>query len=276
MRKIYGMLFLLALSASCGRNRTAEPQPGVQPDTDSVRTDTLADSLAQEEPEPPLAADGLFGDFIFNFMRSQRFQRERVRFPLAVRENGAERLLPREEWKHDRLYAKAEVYTMLFDDVKSMGNSKDTAVKRVTVDMLDFKRKSVKQYIFNKERGAWLLTGLDIHPLAQDVNSDFYTFYLRFAGDAAYRRGHVANPFALTITDPDSFEPMKGDADAAQWDDYAPELPRDLMANVNYGQTYAPTGQRVLLVSSVDGAMTSSITFRKRGKNWVAVKLEND
>lgn len=276
MKNLGIFLLSLLLALACTSRSTGNPQSDVSSLSDSVVVNAEAtDSLVQSEPEPPLAADGLFDDFIFNFMRNKRFQLERVRFPLPCMTDSVVHLVRRDQWKHEKLYSTADIYVMLFDDAASLNTPKDTAVKVVVVEMFDFKKNRVRDFRFHKQRGAWQLVALWDHTINQGANADFDTFYRRFVTDAVYRRKHVTTPFALTITDPDTFETLQGTADAAQWDDYAPEMPREGIVNVNYAQRYAATGQRVLLVSSTDGSLTSTITFKKRGSQWYATRLEN-
>lgn len=277
MKPHFLLLGVLVLMGSCGGHKTAEPQVG-----EAVADTLLADSAVTDSdsvamPEPPLAADGFFDDFAYNFMRSRKFQLERIAFPLAWTENGRQKTVEKAAWKFDRLYSRDELYTAIFDSEKSVARSpKDTALKQVTVEMIDMKRKYVKQYLFRKLRGAWMLTAVDLHALSADANSDFLAFLGKFLADANYRVAHVAEPFTLVVTDPDTFQPIKGEAFPDQWDIYAPELPRDRMTNVNYGQRYGDSSRRVLLVSSTDGAMTSLISFKRQKGSWKAVKLENN
>jgi len=277
MKQILLLFGLLLLTAACGGNKTAEPMVQADSVADTVATDSVTDKDSVALPDPPLAADGFFDDFAYNFMRSRKFQLSRIVFPLTWTENGKCTKIEKKAWKFDRLYSRAELYTVIFDSEKSVAtSSKDTALKEVMVEMLDMKRKSVKQYIFKKMRGAWMLSEVDIHRFSADANSGFLAFLTNFLADADYRKSHIASPFTLVVTDPDTFQPLKGEAYPDQWDIYVPELPRERITNVNYGQKYADSNQRVLLVSSTDGAMTSLITFKKRKGTWLAVKLENN
>lgn len=78
MKAIFCSIALFLLVASCQRNK-----PSVTKNDTKVSQgmDSLY-SKVQSEPEPPVAADGLFDDFVYSFMRNQRFQLERIDFPL--------------------------------------------------------------------------------------------------------------------------------------------------------------------------------------------------
>lgn len=276
MKHLLWLFFVAFAAVSCGGNKAAEPEPA--PDTVvAVPADTAADSDTVALPEPPLAADGFFDDFAYNFMRSKKFQLSRITFPLKTIEYGKVKMIAKGAWKFDRLYSRADLYTVIFDSEKSMSTSpKDTALKHVAVEMLNMEKKNIKQYLFDKVRGAWLLTCVDVHNFEADENSDFLAFLHSFLSNPEFRSAHISRPFTLVVTDPDTFQPIRGEAEPDQWDIYAPELPTDRITNINYGQKYANSSRRVLLVSSTDGSMNSIITFKKTKKTWYAVKLDNN
>ena len=105
---------------------------------------------------------------------------------------------------------------------------------------------------------------------------DFLDFISQFSRSAEYRISHVAPSFDLVVLDPDTYEQVKGNADASQWDDYAPELPTDKLALINYGGLSSTNSERIVQLTSMEEGMSSLITFRKQGGKWKAVKLEND
>lgn len=276
MKSVLGLLLTILLLAACSGNKTTEAEAVAQA-VDSIEKDTTTqDTLAQEEAAPPIAADGLFDDFAYNFMRNRKFQKERIRFPLPWTDGTEEKQLTADTWKYDPLYSKRDVYTILFDNAKSMENASDTALKQVTVEMISLKAGKVKQYRFEKLRGAWMLTHLRTQPIAENVNSDFLSFYARFAADNKFQQRCVRSPFRLSVVDEDTEERITGTADAAQWFIYSPVFPTGEITNVDYGQTYAKGASRVLVVSSTDGSMNSAITFVKKGSIWQVTKLENN
>lgn len=276
MKSVLGLLLTIMLITACSGNKPTEAEAVAQA-VDSMEKDTTSqDTLAQEEAAPPIAADGLFDDFAYNFMRNKKFQKERIRFPLPWFDGTEEKQLTAATWKFDPLYSKRDVYTILFDNAKSMANASDTALKRVTVEMISLKKGTVKQYGFEKLRGAWMLTNLRTQPIAENVNSDFLAFYARFAADNKFQQRCVRSPFSLSVVDEDTEERITGTADAAQWFVYSPEFPSQEITNVDYGQTYKKGTGRVLVVSSTDGSMNSAITFTKHRGKWQVTKLENN
>lgn len=275
MKKILGLFVTLLLLAACGGNKPTATET-VTATIDSIQEKDTIDSVQEEETPPPAAADGLFDDFSFNFMRNKSFQKERVKFPLAWNDNGSEKTISEKEWKFTPLYIKRDVYTIIFDNEKAMTSATDTALKKVSVEMISLKTSIVKEYVFEKLRGAWMLTRINTESVKQNVNSDFLTFYARFAKDKTYQQQCVSSTFNLSVIDGDTEERITGIAEAAQWLSYSPEFPTDEITNVNYGQKYAPDGNRVFVVNSTDGAMSSIITFAKKRGKWMVTKLENN
>lgn len=263
------LLILLATACTNGADKQPAADEPVQEDSD-----TLGDTLAIEA-NPPKAADGLFDDFIYSFMKNKRFQKERIRFPLRNVSDGLDKPIDREEWKYDPLYSNQEVYTTIFDSEKSVRAVKDTALHRVKVEWVYLKKKRVKQYLFEKVEGIWMLTGIDNHEMSKNANSDFYAFYSRFASDGKYQTAHIQNPFGFKTYDYDNFQSIEGLLEVAQWPDYRPELPKNVITNIDYGQDYASSGKRVLLLSGLSGGMNCTLTFVRQKGRWMLSRLEN-
>ena len=126
-RIVFGLMMLMFLVA-CNKMKTSDVEQKTV-DTVDVKKDSLAtDSLAS----PPKAADGLFDDFIYSFMRNPRFQNERIQFPLANVVDGVNTPIQAKDWKFDHLYVKQDVYTLIFDNARSVKAEKDTIVSIAT------------------------------------------------------------------------------------------------------------------------------------------------
>lgn len=271
MRFLFGFLLIVCGLVSCRNGRSDAPQ-AVVADSLPAGADSLgADSLAA----PPKAADGLFDDFVYSFMRNRRFQLERTDFPLPNVVDGVDKPIARAAWKFDPLYVKQDVYTLIFDSEQSIKAEKDTSLKHVVVEWVNLDRHRVKQYLFDKVDGQWRLTGLQTHDLSKNVNSDFYAFYRRFATNLAFQARHIADPFHFNTHDFDNFQTIEGVMDASQWPDYRPELPHGTITNINYGQSYGNARRRVLMICSQSGGMGCSLTFVRSGKSWKLEKLVN-
>lgn len=275
MKCFLGLFSVLLLLFSCGGNKPSE-QKTVKTEDTTVVKDTLTDSTKLSEAEPPAAADGVFDDFAFNFMSNRRFQSERISFPLKYVVDGKETQIEKAKWKFDPLYSKNEVYTMIFDSKKSIKNQKDPHLAHVVVEWIYLNKNRVKQYVFDKKNGRWMMTSLIDEQLKENENSDFLNFYKRFSSDRSYQIKHIQSPFSLILQDPDTYKPISGVGEPVQWQDFAPELPKGVITNVNYGQKYTNSMQRLLMVAASDGAMSSIITFKKVRGQWMVTRLENN
>ena len=244
------------------------------PTEDSVNV-TVCDSDTIIEDAPPAAADGLFADFIYDFMRRKQFQLSRIAFPLPVNTNGKEKRIAREAWKFDHLFAHQDIYTIIYDNPKALQADKDTTQTHVKVEMIKFKEGTICQYIFNKQRGQWMLTAIDEHSLSGTTDKDFYTFFHKFATNTDFQQSHISNPFDFKTYDYDSFQELEGILDAAQWVDYRPEMPTNLMVNIRYGKAQPQSKFRALAIISISAGMGCTMEFRHRSKGWMRTRLEN-
>lgn len=98
---IYCFCAVLILASCRGGKKTevtVEDNDSLAVAPDSSETDSL--------PAPSKAADGLFDDFIYSFMRNSRFQRERIQFPLVNMIDGVNHPIAKVSWKFDPLYRK--------------------------------------------------------------------------------------------------------------------------------------------------------------------------
>lgn len=274
MRTFSCLSVLIWLCIACHENspKTTDPEPD---DTTAVAADTAALLAPDSLPDPPKAADGLFDDFIYSYMRSPRFQMARTVFPLPHYIDGVNHPIARDAWKFDRLYSTQEVYTIIFDNAKSISAEKDTSLHHVVVESVNLDKMRVKQYVFTKTNGQWRLAQLNSHQMKENINSDFYIFYRHFASNHTFQNEHIADPFHFKTYDSDNFQTIEGLLDVSQWPDYRPDLPTGTITNINYGQSYGNARRRVLMLCSPSGGMGCSLTFVRSGNTWLLERLEN-
>lgn len=265
-------VFILFFSCiACTSHKVSDPSP----QSDSIDV-ALEDSDASDSmTNPPRAADGLFDDFIYSFMRNPRFQRKRIDFPLKQMVDGRECYTKQSEWKHDGLYVKRNIYTILFDSRKSIRAEKDTSLREVTVELINLKKHRMKNYHFSKKQGQWRLIYTKEEGVEKNVNNDFLRFYGRFATNSDFQARHIVNPFEFKTYDYENFKSLEGLLSVEQWPDFRPELPKNVITNIDYGQRYANSMQRVLMICSQSGGMGCSLFFKKKKGEWYLTRLEN-
>lgn len=273
-----GLLILLSILFSTGACTDKKPikDDSVAVDTgnvDSTSADTL-ETLLSEQPMPK-AADELFDDFFFNFAANRKLQRKRILFPLPVYENGkVVRTIAKDKWKIDNFFMRQDFYTLIFDNAKQMKVVKDTTINHVVVEKIYLTNNSVKQYLFNRIHGEWMLTSLNVHPIRQNSNASFLHFYQHFVTDSAFQARSVHDPLHFVGPDPDNdFSNTSGTLLPEQWPSFAPELPHALIYNIIYGQKYTESNQKIFVIRGIANGLETELTFKKIGKEWKLMKL---
>lgn len=165
-------------------------------------------------------------------------------------------------------------YTLIFDNRRQMNLVKDTSINHVVVEKIYLKRKKVKQYVFNRINGQWMLVEVNTGAMYQNNNASFLNFYQKFATDSAYQTRHLDNPIHFSGPDPDDdFSTMTGDIAPETWPAFAPELPSGFIYNIMYGQKYTQSNQKIFVMRGIANGMEMELTFRRHGKEWKLTKL---
>ena len=254
-----------------------------KPTTDSVAVDTLgADTVARDssdeliaETPMPKAADELFDDFVFNFAANRKLQFNRIHFPLPVYRDGKiTAKLEKKQWSMEHFFMRQDYYTLIFDNAKQMELVKDTTIDHVVVEKVYLKSGSVKQYLFNRINGQWMMTSINYKPMYQNLNASFLKFYRQFATDTAFQYRHLHNPVMFPGPDPDDdFSTMTGEIAPETWPAFAPQLPGNMIYNILYGQKYAESTQKIFVMRGIANGLELELTFRKHGGKWMLTKL---
>ena len=272
---IFLSLMTAVMLSSCGGWRGGQSADEV---ADSLAQDSLAvDSLDDDfsHVQVPKAADELFDDFIFNFAGNKKLQFERILFPLKVVENGRHSRISRDKWKMEYFFMRQGYYTLLFDNERHMEIVKDTSVTRAVVEKIQFAEKTVRQYVFNRIRGAWMMTSINEIALSESHNASFLEFYRQFASDTKFQSAHLEKTVRFIGPDPDDdFSQMEGIITPDTWEAFAPQLPSKLLYNIAYGHPRREQGgQKVYVLRGVANGMELQMIFRRHGDTWRLNKL---
>ncbi|MCH3969091.1 MAG: DUF4348 domain-containing protein [Prevotella sp.] len=250
---------------------------------DSTNIDTLAkDTTGEDSSEQliastpmPKAADELFDDFIFNFAATRKTQLKRIVFPLKVYRNGkiAGKIEP-VHWKLDHFFLRQDYYTLIFDNPKQMDLPKDTTIRHVIIEKIYFRKRMVKQYLFNRIRGKWMLTSINFAHLYKNTNASFLKFYQVFAADSAFQNQHIHNPVRFVGPDPDNdFSTMTGEIIPEQWPAFAPKFPQGMIYNIIYGQKYTESSRKIFVIRGIANGLEQEFTFRRIRGRWMLMKM---
>ena len=280
MRKfLFFILFIAIVSAMCCPFMGCSNK---KPVSDSIATDTVnVDTVAQDSVEEviaeapvPKAADELFDDFFFNFCGNKKLQYKRIQFPLPVVQGNKTTMLQKNQWKIDHFFMRQEFYTLILDNIRQLELSKDTAIKHVVVEKIYLESSTVKQYVFNKINGQWMMTSIDVKAIGNNQNSSFLSFYKKFVSDEAFQQESINSPLTFVGPDPDDdFKNITGSLEPEQWSAFAPELPQGLLYNILYGQKYTESSQKIFLIRGIANGLETELTFKKKDGKWKLTKL---
>lgn len=261
-------------TAGCSDKKPTADSTGIDSiDTDTTATDSL-ESIISETPMPK-AADELFDDFIFNFAANRRLQYKRIKFPLAVYNGKSVTQIQKSQWKMERFFMRQGYYTLIFDNKKQMDLVKDTTINHVVIEKIYFKIKTVKQYIFDRINGEWMMTALNNKAMYQNTNASFLKFYQRFSVDSAFQVRSMNDLVEFTSADPDDdFSTQTGSIIPEQWPSFKPELiPTGVIYNIIYGQKYTESNQKIFVIRGIANGLEEELVFRKKGGKWKLMKF---
>ena len=277
MKRVFLAIFAIVLIMfSCTGNKANQ--------TEEVPADSVADSidttdvdsmeLLITETPMPRAADAMFDDFLFNFLANKKLQKERVIFPLRVTENGTITKIEKDDWQMEHLFMRQGYYTLLFNSDKQMQLMKDTAVNEAVVEKILLAKNQIKNYFFQRIKGAWLLREIKVTPIQSDANASFLAFYQRFVNDTAFQVRSISETVDFVGPDPDDdFNMMEGVITPDTWEAFAPTLPHKTLYNIIYGKPQEEGNQKIYLLRGVANGLEMELRFKKEGGRWMLKKL---
>ena len=275
------LIITMFLMAACsGRQRHMDN--GMLGDEDTLAlseeprqltADEERDELIAQEPLP-VAADELFDDFIFNFASNRVLQMERIKFPLLVNSGAKKEYLEKDQWKMEHFFMHLGEYTIMFDNERQMDLVKDTAVSEVAVEKIFLEDEFVRQYLFNRKSGRWMLEEIRNQTLPRNPNASFIAFYHQFVTDSLFQRESLADEIYFQGTDPDDdFSRMEGVITPDFWDAFAPELPQRMLYNVVYAPQDPAATQKIFVVRGISNGLEQELTFQQHDGRWLLVRL---
>lgn len=269
-----GACMIFFSSAGC-----SDKKPAVVADSDSVQTDSLeaiTDTLDQIIAEAPMpkAADELFDDFFFNFAANRKLQMKRIVFPLPVVNGSDTTFVPKKRWKMEHFFMHQDFYTLIFDNLRQMNVVKDTTIGHVVVERINLPRRHVRQYVFDRMSGQWMMTTVVNTTMHNNQNASFLSFYHKFVNDTTFQVASINDPLEFTGPNPDDdFGSMEGILAPEQWLSFAPELPNSTIYNILYGQKYSESNQKIFVIRGIANGLETELTFRRKGGHWKLMKL---
>ena len=277
MRKVFGAFFacVLLMFSCTGKQvqRVEESMTDSVADTlDSVPLDTL-EQLLSEIPTPK-AMDEFFDDFFFNFAANKKVQKARIIFPLTVHKADKDEQIEKNKWQMERFFMHQGYYTLLFDNDEQMQLSKDTSINQAIVERIQLKKNLVKDYVFNRIRGAWMLREIRESSMEENINASFLAFYQRFSTDKAFQVKSLNTTVKFVGPDPDDdFNLMEGLITPDTWEAFAPELPKKTIYNIIYGEPKSTGNGKIFILRGISNGLEMELRFKKVGERWLLMKM---
>ena len=277
MKRYWVAFFCLTLLVACGGNKTNTTEEEIPADTTMSAADSIADEAANDPLANlplPKAADELFDDFLYNFAASRKLQMERVMFPLKKVNGNKVEKIDRDHWRMERYFMRQQYYTLLFDSEKHMEVVKDTSVNHAVVEMIYFNTGAVVQHIFDRLRGAWMLTSINTIPISGSNNASFLEFYSRFSTEKEFQEESLSETIQFEGPDPDDdFATMEGVITPDTWEAFAPKLPKKMIYNIIYGEPRKEGNTKLFVLRGIANGMELEMTFHRTNGNWRLTKL---
>ena len=264
-----------AIIFSCTGNKTGS-QENAPADSDSIKDTAAVDTMEMLISETPMpkAADELFDDFFFNYAANRKLQLKRTAWPLPSISGGKTTNIDKNQWKTEHFFMHQGYYTLILNNEREMRAVKDTAINVVRVEKIYLSKHYVKQYVFNRNNGLWMLDSIVSKPLAHSINASFLNFYHRVATDTAFQCRSVSDIVQFSGPDPDDdFSTMEGVLTPETWPAFAPELPASTLYNVIYGEPKQGGNNKILVFRGISNGLEMELTFKRQGGKWLLTKL---
>lgn len=274
IKKILLFIAVLLSLFACSGNKSGQTDKNTDTIDSSSEASDSTEKVISETPMPK-AADELFDDFFFNFAANKKLQFKRIVFPLTVNNGKDSIMMKKEDWKMNHFFMRQNFYTVIFDNEKQMNLVKDTTINHVVVEKISLIRNNVKQYMFDRINGQWMMTKVNNEAMYQSTNASFLKFYQRFVVDTAFQVRSLNNPVKFIGPDPDDdFSRLEGMITPDTWFGFCPELPSGVIYNIIYGQTYKESNKKIFVKRGIANGLEIELTFRKVKGKWKLVKLE--
>jgi len=273
-KNIFLLIIVLLSLLACSGDKSGHTDKNADTIDSSSEVPDSTEKVISDTPMPK-AADELFDDFFFNFAANKKLQFKRILFPLPVNNGKDSIMMKKKDWKMNQFFMRQNFYTVIFDNEKQMNYVKDTTINHVIVEKISLIKNNVKQYIFDRINGQWMMTKVNNEAMYQSTNASFLKFYQRFVVDSSFQVRSLNNPVKFIGPDPDDdFSRLEGMITPDTWFGFCPELPSGVIYNIIYGQTYKESNKKIFVKRGIANGLEIELTFKKVKGKWKLVKLE--
>ena len=268
-------LLLVACQGQKSNSESAAEESADSTQTVDTTATTLQEEIAEEGPMPK-AADELFDDFIFNFAANKKLQTSRVKFPLKVVRGDEVSYVSKGQWQMEYFFMNQDYYTLLFNSEEEMERvQQSTTIEHAVVEKIYLEAKTVKQFVFDRVNGLWMLQQVIHMPLSESKNASFLMFYEQFSkNEDGYQAKHLSESVNFVGPDPDDdFGRMEGVITPDTWEAFAPDLPSNMIYNIVYGEPQKETGRKIFVLRGIANGLELELTFKHEGGKWKLTKM---
>jgi hypothetical protein len=268
-------LLLVACQGQKSNSESAAEESADSTQTVDTTATTLQEEIAEEGPMPK-AADELFDDFIFNFAANKKLQISRVKFPLKVMRGDEVSYVSKGQWQMEYFFMNQDYYTLLFNSEEEMERvQQSTTIEHAVVEKIYLEAKTVKQFVFDRVNGLWMLQQVIHMPLSESKNASFLMFYEQFSkNEDGYQAKHLSESVNFVGPDPDDdFGRMEGVITPDTWEAFAPDLPSNMIYNIVYGEPQKETGRKIFVLRGIANGLELELTFKHEGGKWKLTKM---
>ena len=268
-------LLLVACQGQKSNSESAAEESADSTQTVDTTATTLQEEIAEEGPMPK-AADELFDDFIFNFAANKKLQTSRVKFPLKVTRGDEVSYVSKGQWQMEYFFMNQDYYTLLFNSEEEMERvQQSTTIEHAVVEKIYLEAKTVKQFVFDRVNGLWMLQQVIHMPLSESKNASFLMFYEQFSkNEDGYQAKHLSESVNFVGPDPDDdFGRMEGVITPDTWEAFAPDLPSNMIYNIVYGEPQKETGRKIFVLRGIANGLELELTFKHEGGKWKLTKM---
>lgn len=268
-------LLLVACQGQKSNSESSEEESADSTQTVDTTATTLQEEIAEEGPMPK-AADELFDDFIFNFAANKKLQTSRVKFPLKVMRGDEVSYVSKGQWQMEYFFMNQDYYTLMFNSEEEMERvQQSTTIEHAVVEKIYLEAKTVKQFVFDRVNGLWMLQQVIHMPLSESKNASFLMFYEQFSkNEDDYQAKHLSESVKFVGPDPDDdFGRMEGVITPDTWEAFAPDLPSNMIYNIVYGEPQKETGRKIFVLRGIANGLELELTFKHEGGKWKLTKM---
>lgn len=268
-------LLLVACQGQKNNSESAAEESADSTQTVDTTATTLQEEIAEEGPMPK-AADELFDDFIFNFAANKKLQTSRVKFPLKVMRGDEVSYVSKGQWQMEYFFMNQDYYTLMFNSEEEMERvQQSTTIEHAVVEKIYLEAKTVKQFVFDRVNGLWMLQQVIHMPLSESKNASFLMFYEQFSkNEDGYQAKHLSESVNFVGPDPDDdFGRMEGVITPDTWEAFAPDLPSNMIYNIVYGEPQKETGRKIFVLRGIANGLELELTFKHEGGKWKLTKM---